>query len=87
MTTKSASTSSLFASFVFYSLGFFSLMNQNGEIDLNSLGFLSLGTVTFLFGVFSHLISKDMCKMNKEHEKNLADLRKEIETKFLKKRP
>ena len=86
MTTKSASTSSLFASFVFYSLGFFSLVNHE-EIGLSSLGFLSLGTVTFLFGMFSHFISKDMCKINKENEKNLADLRKDIETRFLKKRP
>lgn len=87
MITKSASSNSLFASFVFYSLGFFSLMSNSEKAGIESLGFFSAATVTLLFGVFAHFVSKDMCKMTKEHERNMAELRKEMETKFLKRRP
>lgn len=86
MFTKSSSVGSFFASFVFYSLGMFSSLSAEHSSDTTT-GLLVAGSAFLLFGAFSYLASKDLCRLARHNEESVEKLRREMESEFLRRRP
>lgn len=86
MLTKSFALVTSFASFVFYSLGLFSLLSEEFS-ESTGKGFIVAGSCLLFSSVLAYFAAKDTCRLARHNEESLRQLREEIEKEYLRRRP